>query len=157
MELLRKMPHQNIGLAIAARVLSDSGQHCVDLSPIKNYNFGWGRNFIESPPFFGSDVFTNCSGRLHVVRMELLRKMPYQNLGLDRVLSDSGQPCVDLSPSQFFFGWGPNFYRVTIFFCSDVLQLAAEDYKLFGWNSCARCLTRTLGSIEFFLTQVNTV
>ena len=28
---------------------------------------------------------------------------------------------------------------------------------LFGWNSCARCLTRTLGSIEFFLTQVNTV
>ena len=35
MELLRKMPHQNIRLA---RVLSDSGQHCVDLSPIKNYN-----------------------------------------------------------------------------------------------------------------------
>ena len=35
MERLRKMPHQNIRLD---RVLSDSGQHCVDLSPIKNYN-----------------------------------------------------------------------------------------------------------------------
>ena len=48
-------------------------------------------------------------------------------------------------------------YRVTIFFGSDVLQLATEEYMLFGWNSCARCLTRTLGSIELFLPQVNTV
>ena len=47
--------------------------------------------------------------------------------------------------------------RVTIFFGSDVLRLATEDYMLFGWNSCARCLTRTLGSIELFLTEVNTV
>ena len=46
MELLRKMPHQNIRLD---RVLSDSGQHCVDLSPIENCDFGWGPNFIESP------------------------------------------------------------------------------------------------------------
>ena len=46
MELLRKMPHQNIGLD---RVLCDSGQHCVDLSPIKTYNFGCGPSFIESP------------------------------------------------------------------------------------------------------------
>ena len=44
MELLRKMPHQNI--RIDDRVLSHSGQHCVDLSPIKNYNFGWGPNFV---------------------------------------------------------------------------------------------------------------
>jgi len=43
MELLRKMPHQNIRLD---RVLSHSGQHCVDLSPIKNYNFGWGPSFV---------------------------------------------------------------------------------------------------------------
>ena len=46
MELLRKMPHQNIRFD---RVLSDSAQRCVDLSPIKNCNFGWGSNFIESP------------------------------------------------------------------------------------------------------------
>ena len=45
MELLRKMPHQNIRLD---RVLSDSGQHSVDLSPIKNCDFGWTPNFIES-------------------------------------------------------------------------------------------------------------
>ena len=50
-------------------------------------------------------------------------------------------------------------YRVTIFFGSHVLRLVTvtEDYILFGWNSCARCLTRTLGPIEFFLTQVNPV
>ena len=46
MELLRKMPHQNVRLA---RVLSDSGQHCVDLNLTENYIFGWGPNFIESP------------------------------------------------------------------------------------------------------------
>ena len=50
----------------------------------------------------------------------------------------------------------PKLYRATIFFGSDALRLATEDYMLFGWNSCARCLTRTLGSIEFFLTKVNT-
>ena len=112
MELLRKMPHQNIGLDTD---LSDSGQHCVDLSPVQNYNFGWGPNFIESPSSFR--CFTTCNGRLHVVGMELLRKMPHQNIGLDRDLSDSGQHCVDLSPVQNYnFGWGPNFYRVTIFF-----------------------------------------
>ena len=38
----------------------------------------------------------------------------------------------------------PKLYRLTIFFGSDVLRLATEDYMLFGWNSCARCLTRTL-------------
>ena len=31
------------------RVLSDSGQHCVDLSLTENCNFGWGPNFMESP------------------------------------------------------------------------------------------------------------
>ena len=34
---VRKMPHQDISLD---KVLSDSGQDCVDLSPIENYNFG---------------------------------------------------------------------------------------------------------------------
>ena len=41
---VRKMPHQNIRLDI---ILSDSGQDCVDLSPIENYNFGWGPSFTE--------------------------------------------------------------------------------------------------------------
>ena len=52
---------------------------------------------------------------------------------------------------------GPKLYRVTIFFGSDALRLATEDCMLFGWNSCARYLARTLGSIEFFLTHVSTV
>jgi len=46
MELLRNMPRRSIELD---RVLSDSGQHCVDLSPIKNLNFGWSPNFIAYP------------------------------------------------------------------------------------------------------------
>ena len=52
---------------------------------------------------------------------------------------------------------GPILFTVTIFFGSIVLHLKAADYVLFGWNSCTICLTRALGSIEFFLTQVNTV
>ena len=44
MELLRNMFHQSIGLD---RVLFDSGQHCVDLNPIKNYTSGKGPNFLQ--------------------------------------------------------------------------------------------------------------
>jgi len=71
-------------------VLSTSNQHCVDLSSIKNYNFRWGPNFIESPSslvhmfqtFYRHHLlwfcsFPTCNGRLHVVRM---RTMPLQNL-----------------------------------------------------------------------------
>ena len=80
------------------------------LSPIKNYNFGWGPNFIELPSSLVQVFYKICNGRLHVFRMELLRKMPHQNSGLARVLSDSGQYCVDLSPvKRYNFGWGPTF------------------------------------------------
>jgi len=44
--ILRKLPHQNISLD---PVLSDSSQNCPDLSPMENYNFGWGPTFVESP------------------------------------------------------------------------------------------------------------
>ena len=38
-------------------VLSNSGQHCVDLSPMENYNFRWDPNFIiKSPSSFGPHV-----------------------------------------------------------------------------------------------------
>ena len=54
--------------------------------------------------------FTISKGRLHVVRMELLCKMPAQKIRLNRVLSDSGQHRVDLSPTRNYnFGWDPNF------------------------------------------------
>ena len=99
-----------------------------------------------------------------------VRKMPHQDISLDKVLSGSGQDCVDLSPIENYIFWmGPKLYRVTIFFGSDVLRpklyrvtifvssdvfgLATEAYMLFA---CARCLTTTLGSIAFFLTQVKT-
>ena len=32
-------------------VLSASNQHCVDLSPMQNYNFRWGPNFLIESPF----------------------------------------------------------------------------------------------------------
>ena len=128
---------------------------------IKNLQFWMGPKLYRVTFFFGSRCFTTCNGRLHAVRMELLRKMPRKNIRLDRVLSDSGQHCVDLSPiKNYKFGWGPNFIESPsslVQICSDVLRLATEDYMLFGWNSCARCLTRTLVPIEFFLTQVNSV
>ena len=66
-----------------------------------------------------------------------VRKMPHQDISLDKVLSGSGQDCVDLSPIENYIFWmGPKLYRVTIFFGSDVLRLATEDYMLFGWSSC---------------------
>ena len=67
--------------------------------------------------------------------------MPHQNLGLviaARVLSDSGQHCVELSPSKIVLWMGPKLYRVTIFFGYDVLRLATEDYMLFGYRTLAQ-------------------
>ena len=43
---MRKMPHQNLS---SIAFFSTSHQLCVDLSPMENYNFRWGPNFIESP------------------------------------------------------------------------------------------------------------
>ena len=101
------MPHQNIELD---RVLSGSGQDCVDLSPIKNY-FWMGPKLLQSHHLLLFRCFTTCSsGRLQVVRAQLLRKMPHQNIRLDRDLSDSGQHCVDLNPvKNYNFGWAQNF------------------------------------------------
>ena len=69
-----------------------------------------GPQTLQSHHLLWFRCFATCNGRLQVVRMELLRKMPHQNIRLDRVLSDSGQHCVDLSPIENCdFGWGPNF------------------------------------------------
>ena len=54
MNLFPKMPHQNTGL----RKFFLTQVNTVDLSPIKNYNFGWGPNFVESP-----------SSLVHIVRL----------------------------------------------------------------------------------------
>ena len=136
------MLHQDIRLDI---VLSDSGQDCVDLSPMENYNFGWGPNFTESPFSFVLmfyDLQWKITSCWHGT---LPQKVRHQNIKLDRVLSHSGQHCVDLSPiKNYNFGCGPNFVEL-IFFGSDVLRLATEAYIPFG---CARCLTRTLGSSQ---------
>ena len=73
-------------------VLSNSGQHCVDLSPMENCNFRWGPNFIiESPSssvhtfqtFYRHHLlcfccFPTCNNDLPVLRMH---KTPHQNLG----------------------------------------------------------------------------
>ena len=102
MELLRNMPHQGIGLD---RVLSDSVQHCVDLSPIKNYNFGWGPNFVESPSSLVRMLYDLQRNIACCSDGTPLREMPHQNFGLDKIPSDSGQHCVNLSPiKNYNFG-----------------------------------------------------
>ena len=73
-------------------VLSDSGQHCVDLSSIKNYNFGWGPNFVESPSslvymlYDLQQTITCCSDEPLPQDASPEHWPPY-------VLSDSGQRC----------------------------------------------------------------
>ena len=82
-----KMPHQN---SLVDILLFDSGQSCVDLSPIENYNFrifSMGPKLYRVTIFFGSHVpnfldslvllFSGLQGRLHVVRMGT---MPHQSL-----------------------------------------------------------------------------
>ena len=102
-------------------VLSTSNQHCVDLSPMENYNFRWGPNFIESPSSlvhmfqtfwrhlssFSSAVFRfarppTCCSHAQDASPEFK---------LHSVLSTSNQHCVDLSPpwKNYNFRWGPNF------------------------------------------------
>ena len=84
------MPHQNSLLDI---LLFDSGQSCVDLRPIGNYNFQTFSMWLKLyrvTIFFGSHVpnflealsslvllFSDLQGRLRVVRM---RKMPHRTL-----------------------------------------------------------------------------
>ena len=75
-------------------VLSTSGQHCLDLSPMENYNFRWGPNFIESPSclvLMFSDLQqppTCCSHAPDASPEFKLRS----------VLSTSNQHCIVLSP-----------------------------------------------------------
>ena len=71
--------------------------------------------------FFSSEVVRLATETY--IFFELWRQMPHQNISLDKVLSDSGQDCVDLSPIENYIFWmGPKVYRVTIFFGSDVLR-----------------------------------
>ena len=101
-------------------VLSHSGQRCVDLSPMENYNFRWGPNFLlESPSYLVHmfQTFYSCfccfptfNNRLPVLRMH---KTPHQNLGsiaffLPQINTVS--IWADLSPIENNnFRWGPNF------------------------------------------------
>ena len=58
-------------------------------------------------------------GRSHVVWMELLGRMPHQNLRLIRILSESGQHCLDLSPiGNYNRGWGPSPSSYVHMFCN---------------------------------------
>ena len=91
---------QNIRLH---RVLSASGQP--DLSPMKNYNFGWGPNFLKPPSslvpmFYDFQQKLTCCSHAQDASPD----------GLHSVLSNSGQHCVDFSPMENDnFRWGPNF------------------------------------------------
>ena len=99
--LRQQVRPQNIRLH---RVLSASGQP--DLSPMKNYNFGWGPNFLKSPSFL-VPMFYDFQRKLTCCPDT---KMSHQNSRLDILLSNSGQHCVDLSLMENDnFRWGPNF------------------------------------------------
>ena len=100
-------------------VLSTSGQHCLDLSPIENYNFRWGPNFIESPSSLVHMFQTFWRNSSLVLLFSDLQRPPTccshaqdasPEFRLHSVLSNSGQHCVDLSPMENYnFRWGPAF------------------------------------------------
>ena len=100
--------------------LFDSGQSCVDLSIIENFNFRWGPNFIESPSSLVHmfQTFLEAPSCL-VLMFSDLQQPPTccshapdasPEFKLRSVLSNSGQHCVDLSPMENYnFRRGPNF------------------------------------------------
>ena len=74
-------------------VLSTSGQHCLDLSPMENYNFRWGPNFIESPSCL---VLMFPLAATAYVLFACADASP--EFKLRSVLSTSNQHCIVLSP-----------------------------------------------------------
>ena len=138
MELLRKMPHQNLR---PDRVLSDSGQRCLVWAPSKIASLDRAQT-LKSHLLRWFRCFTTCNGRLHVVRMELLRKMPHQNIRFARVLSDSGQHCVDLSPIKNYNLDGAQTLSRTNFLWLRFSKLARASNNL------------AVGPIEFFVIRI---
>ena len=150
------MSHQHVRLAI---LLSSSGHDCVDLGPIEHFIFGWGPNLTEPPSFLGL-MFYNLTRKITCCCN-------------DPILSASGQQ--PLSPMKNYnFGWGPNFLQ------SPSLKIIILDgaqtwqnYHLFSvlcfttWHGRLlvaamallgnKSVPRTLGSIHFFLLQVNSI
>ena len=126
--------------------------------------------FCNSLVFFGSDVLRLKAEDYmlfgyNFCALYLIRAWHYKLAGASINLAvDSIEFFVTQIHSWGFYphrklqSWmGPILFTVTIFFGSIAIHLKAADYVLFGWNSCAICLTRALGSIDFFLAQVNTL
>ena len=83
-------------------VLSASGQHCVDLSPMENYNFWWG------PDFVASDVLrlaTEASWWFRCARC-LTRTLGFQTVS---IRSPSNILILSAPMEIYTFWWGPNF------------------------------------------------
>ena len=176
-----KMPHQNSLLDI---LLFDSGQSCVDLSPIENYNFrifSMGPKLYRVTIFFGSHVpnfleapscsvlmFSDLQGRLHVFSHAQDASRQFK---LHSVLSTSNQHCIDLSPmdmENYSFRWGPNFLIESPSSLVHMFQTFYRHHLLCFccFPTCSNRLPvlrmhktprQNLGSIAFFLIQVNTV
>ena len=90
-------------------VLSNSGQHCVDLSPMDNYNFSMGPKLYHKVTiFFGPHVpnFLEAPSCLVLMFSDLQQPPAFCSHAPDAspefkfhgVLSNSGRHCVDLSP-----------------------------------------------------------
>ena len=173
------MPHQNSLLDI---LLFDSGQSCVDLSPIENYNFrifSMGPHHFRVTIFFGPHVpnFLQTPSSLLLMFSDLQQpptccshaQDASAEFKLHSVLSNSGQDCVDLSPMENYnFRWGPNCIIESPCSLVPLLQTFWTHHLL--WFCCfptcngrlhvVRMRTmphQILNSITFFLTQVKTV
>ena len=151
-------------LAVASWVTLASARGGSGLSPTQWF-FTW--TPPEAPGVFWSSLGCRWSRAQILPGPSLCNSLAHDLLSLCAVQLMPAETCHSCSATktrwwkkrsgQASYLMRPKLYRVTIFSGSDVLRLATEDCMLFGWNSCARCLTRTLGSIEFFLTQANTV
>ena len=86
-------------------VLSTSGQHCVDLSPMESCNFWWGPNVTL---FFASDVLRLATEAYLWFRCArcLTRTLGFQTVS---IRSPSNILILSAPMKIYTFWWGPNF------------------------------------------------
>ena len=138
-----------------------------NVNPMKNYNFGWGRNFLKTTSSFIS-MFYDPHRSVHVVRIQrcLTKTVSSISFSLIRVKAVS-----IWSPSKIiifeYFPWGPNliespsslvhkfqtFYRHH-FLCFCCFPICNNHLPVLRMHKTPH---QNLGSIAFFLPQINTV
>ena len=138
-----------------------------NLSPMKNYTFGWGPNFLKTPPSF-MWMFYDLHRSVHVVRIQGCLTKTVSSISFFLIRVKAVSICAPIGNYNFqTFSMGLKLCRVTNFFgphFPNFLETPSSLLLLFpDLQQPPTCLRmhktphRNLGPIAFFLPQINTV